>query len=333
MIYPSNVKNNKVIALIASSAGIKKKKDKRRLDLAIKNINNLGYKTKYNKNILENKKFVSGSGASRAFEFMKYWSDDKIDVISQIRGGELLLEMIPYIDSKIILNHSPKWLFGYSDSSLLNFYITTNYNIATINSSNILHFSMDNIHKSLYSIIDCISKDKIIQNSFKYYEKKKKHCNNYNLDSLVKYKSLYKEKEIIIKGRIIGGCLEAISEIVGTKYDNVRNFCSSFKEGMIWYLDIFDSNPLDLYRKLWQLKEAGWFLNINGILIGRTRSKKRIGDFTYLDSFHKIFDDMNIPVIYDVDIGHVMPQFAIINGSFATFTYKNGKGNIIQEKK
>ncbi|MBR3660513.1 MAG: LD-carboxypeptidase [Bacilli bacterium] len=332
MIYPNDLKISDLIGVTATSSGLIDEFDRERLKKTKENLEKLGYKTIETPNVFTNNKFVSSSGQDRVQEFMKLWKNDDIKAIAQLRGGELLLEMLPYLDDDIIPNNS-KWIFGYSDSSLLNFYLTTKYHIATINSGNVLEFAMDKIHESLFSILKCMSEKAIIQENFKLYEgKKHRHEINYSLDTKVKYKSLYNNKEIIIKGRMIGGCLEAIIEILGTKYDYVSDFCNSFKEGMFWYLDIYDSNPLDLYRKLWQMKEAFWFNNINGIIIGRTRSIKKIEDFTYLDALHKIFDDMNIPVIIDVDIGHVKPQFSIINGSFGTFTYKNGKGTLKQEK-
>lgn len=79
------------------------------------------------------------------------------------------------------------------------------------------------------------------------------------------------------------------------------------------------------------MKQNGWFDNINGVLVGRTFSKSDIKDFTYLDVLHKIFDDMKVPVIYDIDFGHVAPQWTIINGSYAEFDYKKGRGKIIQK--
>lgn len=333
MIYPDKLNNNDVIGITATSMGITSNFDKERLKKAKENIKNLGYKTIETKNVFNNSKFASSDPKTRSQEFMELWKNKDIKVISQVRGGELLLEMIPFIEDQVINNNAPKWIFGYSDSSLLNFYITTKYNIATINSSNILQFSMDNLHESLLSIFKCINDDVIIQESFKKYEKTKiDNRINYNLDGNVCYQSLYSD-EVTIKGRMLGGCLEAIIEILGTKYDYVEKFCKSLDEGIIWYLDVYDSNPLKLYRKLWQMKEANWFNNTNGIIFGRTRSIKQIDDFTYLDSLHRVFDDMNIPVILDADIGHVMPQFSIINGSFATFTYKDSKGILTQEKK
>ena len=334
MIYPSVIKENDTIGITATSMGVTSDFDKERLSKAKHNIENLGFTTKITNNVFSNSKFTSSTGEIRAQEFMELWSDNNIKVISQVRGGELLLEMLPYLDDDVILKNNPKWVFGYSDSSLLNFYLTTKYDIATINSSNIMDFAGLPIHKSLLSIIECMSKDKIEQHSFQLFEQEKiKERINYILDSPVKYQSLYKKEEITIKGRIIGGCLEAIIEILGTKYDYVEKFINRHNEKMLWYLDIYDSNPLDLYRKLWQMKESNWFKNINGIIIGRTRSIKEIEDFSYLDALHRIFDDMKIPVIFDVDIGHVLPQFSIINGSVGTFIYKNHKGILIQEKK
>lgn len=333
MIYPDKIKKGEIIGITATSIGITSEFDKERLIKAKDHLSNFGYQFIETSNVYKNSKFASSSGKERAKEFLYLWKNKDVKIISQVRGGELLLEMLPYLDDKVILENNPKWIFGYSDSSLLNFYITTKYKIATINASNILQFSMNDIHESLFNIFKCVNDNVIIENSFKMYEKNKINDRiNYILDCKVKYDSLY-HNEIVIKGRIIGGCLEAITEILGTKYDYVEKFCNSFEEGIIWYLDIYDSNPLELYRNLWQMKESNWFSNINGILIGRTNSIKKIGDFSYLDSLHRIFDDMNIPVIIDVDIGHVMPQFSIINGSLGTFTYKNHKGILKQEKK
>jgi len=333
MIYPNKLNKKDIIGITATSMGITSEFDIERLNKAKENILKLGYKTVETNNVFSNSKFESSDSKTRANEFLNLWKNKDVKVISQVRGGELLLDMIPYLDDKVIKNNEPKWIFGYSDSSLLNFYITTKYNIATINSSNILQFAMNDLHESLLSIFKCFNDNVIIEKSFDLYENEKEENRiNYNLDSKVIYKSLYNEKEITISGRIIGGCLEAITEILGTRYDYVEKFCKSFNEGILWYLDIYNSNPLELYRKLWQMKESNWFSNINGIIIGRTKSIKEIDDFTYLDSLHKIFDNMNIPVIIDVDIGHIMPQFSIINGSFGTFTYKNHKGILKQEK-
>ena len=332
--YPRPIKNNDTIGVTATSSGVVESEDILRLDLAISNLKDLGFTIKETKNVRTNKKFVSSSPKTRAKEFLDLYQDANISLIAQVRGGEFLMEMLAFLDKNILKRTEPKWLTGYSDSSLLNFYLTTNFNIATVTSMNIFKFGMKKLDASLLLHLDVLkSNEKIIQNNFKYYEEERNLDNSFNLTKKVIYKSLYKEENITIKGRLIGGCIEAIATIIGTKYDNTTKFISEFPEGMLWYLEDFMANPLDLYRLLWQMKEAGWFQNANGFLIGRTRALKEIEDFTYLDALHKVFDDMKVPVIYDVDIGHLMPTITIINGSLGTFNYKNHQGTLIMEKK
>ena len=78
------------------------------------------------------------------------------------------------------------------------------------------------------------------------------------------------------------------------------------------------------------MKEIGWLNNVNGILIGRTFMKD-VEYFTFKEAIKRALGDLEVPVIYDVDIGHVPPQFIIINGSYATFKYNDGKGILTQK--
>ena len=80
------------------------------------------------------------------------------------------------------------------------------------------------------------------------------------------------------------------------------------------------------------MREAGWFKNANGILIGRTRAKESMKDFSYEDVLHSAFDVLSIPVIYDIDVGHVELQWTMINGAFANFEYAKEKGKIKMKK-
>ena len=39
-----------------------------------------------------------------------------------------------------------------------------------------------------------------------------------------------------------------------------------------------------------------------------------------------VLGDLNVPIIFDSDIGHKGPQFSVIMGAKAKVTSKNGKG-------
>ena len=336
--YPESIKKNDIFGVVATSSGLSLEWYQKRLDKAYLNLKKLGYTCYETKSVRRNFQFVSNIKEARAKEFLDLWQDEKISVISQVYGGEFLMEILPFLDKDIILKHKPKWVTGFSDSSLLNYYLTTKYNIATLTTANIIHFGSHKLDKSLLDQLAILQTKKSRQESFSFYEKEKARSeanpySTYNLDTKVVYKNLYSKKEEVITGRVIGGCIEALATIIGTKYDNTVSFCRQFEEGMLWYLENFFSDPLTLYRILWQMKEANWFFNCNGFLIGRTRGIFQVDDFSYLDALHKIFDDMKIPVIYDVDIGHLPPMWSMVNGSFGEFHYKNGKGYIIQDLK
>lgn len=48
----------------------------------------------------------------------------------------------------------------------------------------------------------------------------------------------------------------------------------------------------------------------------------------YEESIKKALEDLQIPIIYDADIGHIAPQMSIVNGAILNVKYENNKGTI-----
>ena len=100
---------------------------------------------------------------------------------------------------------------------------------------------------------------------------------------------------------------------------------------MLWYIDNCEMNLAEFRRRIWQAGQNGWFDNVKGFLIGRTPVAKEYIDYNYEVMLHDCFDQYNVPVFYDVDIGHVAPQWTMINGALGEFTFFNGKGELTQK--
>lgn len=333
--YPKKLLDNDTVGITAISLSANLEK----IDMAEENLKKYGLNVIETKDVRnESKNFISASDKQRAEEFVKLYLDDNIKHIIAARGGEFAIDIIPYLHKykdDIEKNNVVKYLQGYSDISLINYYLTTNYNIATLHAENISDFSMKKYHESLLNTIKLLKgdfiNDEFIQDSFDKYQKEELEDSlEYNLTEKVKYKSLYKDNECSFSGRIIGGCIDVITQLIGTKYDNTVNFCKQFDEGVIWYIDNFGLDSLELYRRLLQMKNAGFFFNANGFLFGRTINNISNPDFTYEYALKKVLGDLNVNVIYDVDIGHVPPQFTIVNGSYAKFEYFDNKGRLTQ---
>ena len=87
-------------------------------------------------------------------------------------------------------------------------------------------------------------------------------------------------------------------------------------------------------RALWQLKEAGWFENAKGFLLGRPLhfDEEMFGQ-TCLDSAKAMLGELNVPVIADIDLGHVNPKLPLISGAYAKVRTGNNELFIEMELK
>lgn len=88
--------------------------------------------------------------------------------------------------------------------------------------------------------------------------------------------------------------------------------------------------PQDLRRSLVQMKLAGWFENCSGLMFGRSEANHSIENYTVEDLYRELSEELNIPIVYDIDCGHVPPQITFINGAYAEVEVGNGKGSIQQ---
>jgi muramoyltetrapeptide carboxypeptidase LdcA involved in peptidoglycan recycling len=110
---------------------------------------------------------------------------------------------------------------------------------------------------------------------------------------------------------------------------NYLNTCS--EDGIIWYFESCEMNTTDIYRTLWQMKMNHWFEDCQGFIFGRSKGLSPIENFTLEDALRSGLEDLNVPVVYDVDLGHLPPHLTFINGAYAACSVKEGKG-IIKQK-
>lgn len=131
-----------------------------------------------------------------------------------------------------------------------------------------------------------------------------------------------------MKGRLLGGCVDCLVNLLGTKFDYVNQFHETYqKDGIIWFLECCDLNVMGIRRAMWQMKNAGWLKYTKGFLIGRPCC---IGqEMMGLDHYHAVVDilkEFGVPIIMDADLGHRPPMMPLVCGSMAEIT---ARGNDI----
>lgn len=325
MLYPRFLEKNDIIGIAAPSQGVGDHLAS--FKKSIKTLEEYGYKIKETASV-RNKGMVSTTGEKRSQELDEVITDKNVKMIICASGGDFLLEMLPTINWKNI-KQNPKWIMGYSDPTALLYITTTKLDIATIYGCNAGSFDQTNLHECLKNNLKILSGNILTQKSFDLYQKGwLEESDGYNLTEPVYWEDL--NGEVNIQGRIIGGCLDCLKDIIGTPYDYTKKFIEKYKDdGFIWYFDVCELSVEEFYRTLFQMKEAGWFEYIKGVVVGRVAVPRCFyKDFSYQDALKKIFP--NIPLIFNADIGHVPPKMTIINGSIAKVTCKEGKGAISQ---
>lgn len=332
MKYPDFLKTNDKIGVTAPSDGITDELNLKRLDAAIKNFEDLGYKTIETANVRKSTKGRSSSSKEQAKELEELFLTDDISVIFCAAGGDFLIEMLPQLNFQKIADH-PKWIQGYSDPTSLLYTITTNLDIATIYSNNYKTFGMSPWHKSLSQNLEILKGNLMPQESFDYFEQETQELETgtegYHLTQKVIWENLNHEKKIQIKGRIIGGCIDILSELFGTKYDKTRDFIEKYKEdGIVWYFDNCELSQEQLIRALWKFRESSWFEYCKGIIFGRCATNTSYYNISLEEALHHSLDCLEIPVIINADIGHIAPRMTIINGAIVEITSEDGRAEV-----
>ena len=332
MIYPDFLKEHDTIGVNAPSDGITDEVKLKRLDNAIKNFNSRDFNIKETPNVRCSIKGRSSTSKERARELEELYEDKDVKAIICTSGGDFLLEMLSEVDFNVIKDN-PKWLQGFSDPTGLLFTITTNIDIATLYADNFGCFGMEPWHKSLDNNLEILKGNIIEQTSFPKYEKGYKDYitgkEPYELTEKAYWKNLNNEEVINIKGRMIGGCLDIITDLFGTRFDKTKDFLEKYKnDGIIWYFDVCELSSESIIRIFWKLKDNSYFKYTKGILFSRVFACNSYYDITYEEAIYESLKDLNIPIIINTDIGHVSPRMTIINGAIATITSSNGKGKI-----
>lgn len=342
MIYlPKPLIAGSSIAITAPSSGVSGTALDR-LDLVLNNLRSLGYNV-IEGNCLRNEyKDASNSALARAEELTAFLNDASISAVFPPWGGELATELLDLIDFKLLREVEPKWFIGYSDLSTLHLPLTLISDWATVHGPNLMDLAptqSDPLTTGTLSILKSAWDKPIVQHSSTHFQTtytpyEEKIDAPFNLSSTTCWKRLDGIEEAVdFQGRLIGGCLDTISWLAGTRYGDIPSFISRFSaDGTVLYLENAGMEPPRLVRCLQSLRRQGWFQGLSGILIGRNAGPEpnSTDRLRYLEAIQSTLGDLTCPVLIDVDIGHLPPQLTLINGAQAHIKFRGAGGNIAQ---
>lgn len=305
------------------------------LESAIDRMKKMGFSMIGGETIWSQHKAKSAAAQARAAEFNRMMKDADIHLIIPPWGGELLIEILEHIDFDQMIT---KWILGYSDISLLLLAVTLKTGIATAHGTNLIDLrgeSTDATTAMWQSVLSTKVGDFNLQFSSTSYQKEwissDSSTNVFHLTEPTYWRGM-SNAAVRMQGRLLGGCVDVIRHLIGTPYGDVHDFQQSYINGepIIWYLENCELNTADLRRSLVQMKLAGWFNHCSGIMFGRSGDNQPVDEYTLEDVYKELHEELQIPIVSEIDCGHVPPQITFINGAYAEIEVYDGKGKVKQ---
>jgi muramoyltetrapeptide carboxypeptidase LdcA involved in peptidoglycan recycling len=154
---------------------------------------------------------------------------------------------------------------------------------------------------------------------------------SWTLRGPARWKLLGEQRDVRVSGRLLGGCLETVSPLTGSAYGDVPGFAvRQAPEGLLIYVEVAEADAFTAARMLHGLRLAGWFDVANAVLVGRPAGPAS-PHFSQVDALTHALGDLAVPVLYDLDIGHVPPQLALVNGALATVELTESSATLVQQ--
>ncbi|GAA4128263.1 LD-carboxypeptidase [Nocardioides fonticola] len=330
--YPAPLRPGDRIGVTSPSAGASGAA-RERIDFCIEQLRADGYDVVVGE-LMDAVGITSGPAQARADELTEMLCDPTIACVVPPWGGETAIDLVDLLDWEALAAAEPTWLVGYSDLSTVLLPITTRLGWATLHG--------DNLADTPYVVPDGllgwrevaagtgphVQRDSGLFATWVRFEEDPRATawREVGRGSW----GLHGAASLDVTGRLIGGCVETLANLAGTPYGDVAAFGRTHaEERLIVYLEAGGDDAPTICRNLHGLRLAGWFEHARAILIGRTNAPDS-AQLTQRDAVLDALGRLDLPIVFDLEIGHVPPHLPLVNGALARVVVDGQRREITQ---
>lgn len=282
---------------------------------------------------------VSAPAADRASELTAMLTDPGIRAVVPPWGGETAIDLLPLLDWDRLREAEPTWLVGYSDISTLITPLTLLTGNATVHGNNLMDTPY-RVPEGLSSWLDITAApqghrftqappERHRAAGFDDY-RERPEVREFTLDTPGRWTRLDGDGDVEVEGRLIGGCIETLCNLAGTPYGDTTAFARAHApEGLLVYVEACEDNAFTICRNLHGMRLAGFFDRASAVLVGRTSAPGRAS----LSQHQAVLDALGVlgvPIIADVECGHVPPYLPIVNGARGRVVHTSTRSELTQ---
>lgn len=305
MIKPRALRKGDVVGIIAPSAPPFEPGD---LEFTYRWLKKLGLGWKLGKHVFDSHSDLGGSDQARLEDLHSMWADPEVNAILPVRGGNGAVRLLPMLDFDLIAQH-PKIIIGFSDITGLIIPIHQRTGLITFHGP-----TAGSFYDSSYT--------------YSYFTRALMETRPLGTvrdpSSKSQWNPEYPPYRLVIAegrgtGRLTGGCLTLIRQLMGTAFEIET-------EGRILFLEDVAEEPYSIDRMLSQLLLAGKLKQCTGIVVGdcvRCRpgmSGRNVLPLSYSieEVLRERLGGLGIPVIYGPRLGHGTDKLTLPLGVMAS---------------
>lgn len=270
--------------------------DRTKLEGGLERLRSLGFGVKVYRDLFARDAIFAGDDSSRADELMRAFLDPDTQAVFAARGGYGCVRLLPYLDFAAIAAN-PKIFLGYSDNTVLHAALGKHCGLVTFHGPHVsdMHQAAGGMSartaaalwRKLMAVGSPASSPDVLG------ETQQDLC-----PSAPAVEPLRAIAPGMSQARVVGGNLSLICSLLGTAYQLDTHGC-------ILFLEDVDERPYRIDRFLQQLKLAGCFDQVAGVVLGAFTDCGAPDDtWTTEQVFAEHFASASFPVLEGLSAGH-----------------------------
>jgi len=249
------------------------------IDSRATTLRNMGFNVVFGRYVYSRSGIVAASAKQRAEDLMMMFENKQVKMILPSRGGTGVIDILPYLDPRII-RQNPKIITGYSDVTILLNAINQFTGLETFHGFLLIDFKPDTPaynYNEFFTATSSLTAPRVINNP-----------PGISLMSLVSGN---------VTGQLVGGNLTSIVGALGTPYEIDTR-------GKIFLLEDVHAPTNTVYRYLQQLMLAGKFRDCIGIIMGQCTDCPISYNTSYNDLINSLLVPLGKPLMTNLATAH-----------------------------
>lgn len=338
-----NVNKVKTVGIVSLSCGILGEDSvQHEVKIGMERLERFGLNIKFMEHARKGLSYISKHPDKRAEDLIQAFKDDSIDMILCAMGGDDTYRLLPYLfdndELKNVVNQ--KIFLGFSDTTM-NHLMLHKLGIKTFYGqsffADLCELDTDMLPYTKKYFLELISTGKIakIEPSKVWYEER----NDYSVDAIGTKRVMHDDNgfmllqgNAVFSGKILGGCIESIYDIFDSScHSDSVEICQKYqlfpklddwKDKILLIETAEGASAPNEYRKMVKsLKKSGIFDVLSGVIVGKPIDNLYAEEYKQI--LIEVIDDPNLPIVFNINVGHATPRAIIPFGVKATVdTYR-----------